>query len=172
MWKSEVVRGEVRGEGVRGEVVREAKQVEVKVKAQKRIHQKESKKVVAAKHVDDFDWERLATYGGLADLSVAELNMFLTEHCSMSVADIRMKGFGKKQKVKLKENIMCGDSMSQNASASLKMTIPSKDDGESVSKPLPAVPPWAGSTIYNDKVVRLRNTCTIDNFLTMFHFIC
>ena len=67
---------------------------------------------------------------------------------------------------------MCGHSMSQNASASLKMTIPSKDDGESGSKPLPAVPPWGGSTIYNEKVVRLRNTCTIDNFVTMFHFIC
>ena len=52
------------------------------------------------------------------------------------------------------------------------MTIPSKDVGESGSKPLPAVPPWGGSTIYNEKVVRLRNTCTIDNFLTMFHFIC
>ena len=37
---------------------------------------------------------------------------------------------------------------------------------------LPAVPPWAGSTIYNGKVVRLRNTCPIDNLLTMFHFIC
>ena len=62
--------------------------------------------------------------------------------------------------------------MSQNASASsLKMTIPSKD-GESGSKPLPAVPPWGGITIYNEKVVRLQNTCTIDNFLTMFHFIC
>ena len=90
----------------------------------------------------------------------------------MSVADIRKKGFGKKQKVKLiKENIMCGHLMSQNASASLNMTIPS-EDGESGSKPLPAVTLWGGSTIYNEKVVRLRNTCTIDNFLTMFHFIC
>ena len=163
------------GKDLRDEVVRDAKkQVELKVKAQMKIHQrKERKKVAAAKHVDDFDWERLATFGGLADLSVAELNMYLTEHCSMSVADIRKKGFGKKQKVKLiKENIMCGHSMSQNASASLKMTIPSKDDGESGSKPLPAVPPWGGSTIYNEKVVRLRNTCTIDNFLTLFHFIC
>jgi hypothetical protein len=50
----------------------------------------------------------------------------------MSVADIRKKGFGKKQKVKLiKENIMCGHSVSQNASVSLKMTIESKDDSES-----------------------------------------
>lgn len=139
-----------------------------------KIHQKkQSKKVAAAKHVDDFDWEHLATFGGLADLSVAELNMYLTEHCSMSVADIRKKGFDKKQKVKLiKENIMCGYSVSQNASVSLKMTIECKDDSESCSKPLPVVPPWGGSTIYNEKVVRLRNTCTIDNFLTMFHFIC
>ena len=67
---------------------------------------------------------------------------------------------------------MCGYSVSQNASVSLKMTIECKDDSESCSKPLPAVPPWGGSTIYNEKVVRLRNTCTIDNFLTMFHFIC
>ena len=50
------------GKDLRYEVVREAqKQVELKVKAQIKIHQrKESKKGAAAKHVDDFDWERLA----------------------------------------------------------------------------------------------------------------
>ena len=68
------------GKDLRDEVVCEAKkQVELKVKAQMKIHQgKESKKVAAAKHVDEFDWERLATFGGLADLSVAELNMYLS----------------------------------------------------------------------------------------------
>ena len=66
---------------------------------------------------------------------------------------------------------MCGYLVSQNASAFLMMTIQSKDDGDSGSKPLPVVSPGSDSTIYNEKVVRLQNTCIIDNFLTMFHFI-
>jgi len=37
---------------------------------------------------------------------------------------------------------------------------------------LPHVPLWGGSTVYNGKVVALRNTGPIDNLLTMFHFIC
>lgn len=47
------------------------------------------------------------------------------------------------------------------------MTIQSKEDGESVLKPLPVVSLWDRSTIYNEKVVRLRNTCTIDNFICL-----
>lgn len=105
----------------------------------------------------------------MADLSVAELNMYLTEHCSMSVGDIRKKGFNKKKVKLIKEN-MCRES--QNASISLKMTIQSNKSSENGSKSLSAVPSPGGSAIYNEKVVRLQNTCTIDNFLTMFHLIC
>ena len=82
----------------------------------------------------------LQKFGGLADLSVAELNMYLTERCGMSAEDVRKTGFDKKRKTKLiKENIMCGHP--QNASISMKMIIQSNDNSSGGSKPLPAVPP-------------------------------
>lgn len=68
------------------------------LRSSRKSHQrKESKNVAAAKHVNGFDWEQLATFSGLANLSFAELNMYLTENCNMSLADIRKTEFGKKQ---------------------------------------------------------------------------
>ena len=98
---------------MKDEVLHEAKkqvELEIKVLMKKKKTQKQSTKEAAAvKHVDDIDWEHLAKYGGLADLSVAELNLYLTELCGMSVEETKKKGFDKKKKANLiKENFMCG----------------------------------------------------------------
>lgn len=74
----------------------------------------------------------------------------------MSEEEMGGKGFDMNRKTKLiEENILRGHS--QNTSISLKMTMQSNDNGSSGTKPLPAVLPWEG---------RLRNTCTIENFLS------
>ena len=57
----------------------------------------------------------------------------------------------------------------RNAGVSLKMTINNRDTHPNS---LPHVPLWGGSTVYNGKVVTLRNTCPIDNHPNMLHFIC
>ena len=116
------------GEYLKNEVVHEAKkQVELQIKAlMKKKTKKSTKEATAAKHVDDIDWEHLAKYGGLADLSVAELNLYLTKRSGMSAQDTKKKGLDKKKKVKLaKEDIMCG--YTRNAGVSLKMTISNRN---------------------------------------------
>ena len=50
----------------------------------KKKTKKSAKKATVAKQVDEIDWEHLEKYGGLADLSVAELNLCLTERCGIS----------------------------------------------------------------------------------------
>ena len=56
--------------------------------------------------------------------------------------------------------------------ASILMTLTSNVQIHALNNTLPPVPPWTGSTLYKGEVVRLRNTCTKNNWLAMFHFIC
>lgn len=68
--------------------------VKIEIKAlMKRNHEQSTKEAASIIHLDDIvnDWEHLATHGGLADLSVAELNLYLTELCGMSVQETKKK---------------------------------------------------------------------------------
>lgn len=171
---------------------------EMKIKSTIQMQATASAKAIEkAKTCDEIEWSTLITTNTLNKLYVSQLNLCLIEKIEMSKSKYEARGFSKAMKIEeIKRHFYSTQNSGNPSCADPKSLIqPSKQQSTSFSiPPIPTavspsgrppptiltqgqplrVPPWGGACFCAGSayfVSQLKNTCPIDNYLTIFYVL-
>lgn len=189
----EVYAGEDLQEAIQAEIKR---RYDMKLKATiSKNSTANTKAIEKAKAVGDIDWPNLVSSNSLGKLYVSQLHLYLMEKMGISKAECEKKGYTKAKKIEdVKQHFYASLSKSPRKAETVtpQAQTPEPLSGCSISLPpassLPvntslfpstqklqplSVPPWGGAVFNTNypQLQLLKNTCPIDNYLTIFYVL-